>query len=57
MGQFNALVTIGMAFSIHYFSYIDVYLDFEGAISDDTPIFNVSEWKLVRSFYKGEKAI
>ena len=42
---------------MHYFSYIDVYLDFEGAISDDTPIFNVSEWKLVRSFYKGEKAI
>ena len=45
MAQCNYIVAICMEFSMHYFSYIDVYLACEGTTSDDTPILNVSEWE------------
>ena len=55
MGKFDALVAIDMGFSVHDFAWVNAYLACGCATSDDAPIFNVSVWKGVGSFFEMEK--
>ena len=42
MWWLNALVSIGMEVSVYELSWVDSYLAFGCAASDDIPLFNVS---------------
>ena len=53
MVKFNALVAIGMVFSIQNFAQVDKYFACGSATKCDTHIFNVSVFKGVREFSQG----
>ena len=44
-----------MAVYVHEFAWDDAYFSCGCTSPDDTPLFNVSGWKLVRSISKGKK--
>ena len=54
MGQCNALVAIGMVVFIRNFSWVEEYLACSMTNQIIPPFINVSEWKSVREFSKGE---
>ena len=57
MVQYGAIFPRGIAVSVQKTSWVDPYLDFGCTISDNTPIFHVSEWKGVREFSNGTEEI
>ena len=46
-----------MEVSANNFECVDAHLACGCATSDDTPLFNVSGWRVVRAFYKGVKEV
>ena len=54
MYQCDALVSIGIAVYVHEFEWVYAYLYCGCTTSDDTPLFNVSGWKELDHFPRGQ---
>ena len=57
MFNYGELFDRVMAVSIQKFTWVDPYLYFEFTAPDNTPLFNVLEWKVGRAFNNGMKEI
>ena len=57
MDHFDEFVDIVMSFFMCDFTKVFVYISCGCSTSDDIPLYNVSVWNVVRTFFKGWKNI